>query len=43
MGSLDSGSLGTGSLEGIELDQISELLKLGMTAIDFITKLGSLS
>ncbi len=39
MGSLDTGSLSTESLEDLNLGKISELLKLGITAVSFITAL----
>ena len=43
MGSLDTGSLSTESLEDLNLGKISELLKLGITAVSLITALNSLS
>lgn len=43
MGSFDITSLSTASLEDLNLGKISELLKLGITAITFITALNSLS
>jgi len=43
MGSLDSASLGTSSLEGVDLAQISDILKIGITAVSLITAISSLS
>ncbi|MER7484148.1 hypothetical protein ACH49M_33095, partial [Rhodococcus qingshengii] len=41
--SFDTASLSTDSLEELNLGKISELLKLGITAVSFITALNSLS
>ncbi|MFF2059956.1 hypothetical protein [Rhodococcus qingshengii] len=43
MGSFDTASLSTESLEDLNLGKISELLKLGITTVSFITALNSLS
>ena len=40
---IDTASLSTDSLEELNLGKISELLKLGITAVSFITALNSLS
>ncbi|WP_336873981.1 hypothetical protein [Rhodococcus qingshengii] len=42
-GSFDAASLSTDSIEELNLGKISELLKLGITAVSFITALNSLS
>ncbi|MET8317465.1 hypothetical protein ABZU78_25335 [Rhodococcus erythropolis] len=43
MGSFDTASPSAGSLEGLDLGEISELLKLGITAVSFIAAVNSLS
>ncbi|WP_311051975.1 hypothetical protein [Rhodococcus qingshengii] len=43
MGSFDTASLSTESLEELNLGKISDLLKLGITTVSFITALSSLS
>ena len=43
MGSFGTASLSTESLEDLNLGNISELLKLGITAVSFIAALSSLS
>ena len=43
MGSFDTASLSTESLEDLNLGKITELLKLGITTVSFITALNSLS
>ncbi|MFI8664083.1 hypothetical protein ACIGKR_29095 [Rhodococcus qingshengii] len=43
MGSFDTASPSAGSLEDLNLGNISELLKLGITAVSFIAALNSLS
>ncbi|WP_259349384.1 hypothetical protein [Rhodococcus sp. UFZ-B548] len=43
MGSFDTASLSTESLEDLNFGKVSELLKLGITAVSFIAALNSLS